>query len=385
MSSRFSLDHPAPAVAPLFEPVTVGPLHLKNRIVMAPMTRAFSPGGVPGPEVAAYYRRRAESGVGLIITEGTWVGHPGASNDPKVPRFHGMDALTGWAQVCREVHETGAKIMPQLWHIGGAPKSEVAEIYSDEAQREEDNERVSPSGLSRRGVPAGRAMTQADIEAVRDAFVAAAVEAHRLGFDGVELHGAHGYLLDLFFWPETNTRDDVYGGSAGARGQFVAEIVRGIKLQTSADFPVLLRISQWKIQDYGGQNWSSPEELEAFLAPLVAAGVDIFHCSQRRWWEPAFAGSPLNLAGLVKQITGKPTITVGSITLSNDFIASLMEGQTAAPEGLNDLVERVRNHEFDLVAIGRSLITNPDWAQLVASGRMEALRPFAAGALASLA
>jgi 2,4-dienoyl-CoA reductase-like NADH-dependent reductase (Old Yellow Enzyme family) len=191
-------------------------------------------------------------------------------------------------------------------------------------------------------------------------------------------------LLDQFFWHETNTRDDAYGGSAAARGQFVAEVVSGIKARTGADFPVILRISQWKIQDYGAQNWPSPEELDAFLAPLVAAGVDVFHCSQRRYWEPAFAGSPLNLAGWVKRITGRPVITVGSITLSTEFIATLMEGETATPRGLDDLVERVRGGEFDLVVIGRPLITNPDWPQLVASGRMDELRPFAAGALATI-
>ena len=385
MSGGFSVDNPVHEAAPLFEPVQVGTLCLKNRIVMAPMTRAFSPGGVPGPDVAAYYRRRAEGGVGLIITEGTWVGHAGASNDPQVPRFYGEDALAGWARVCREVHEAGAKIMPQLWHIGGAAKSEVAEIYSENAQAEEENERVSPSGLSRRGVAGGRAMTRSDIEAVRDAYIAAAVDARRLGFDGVELHGAHGYLLDQFFWHETNTRSDAYGGSTAARGEFVAEVVRGMKARAGADFPVILRISQWKIQDYAAQNWPSPGALEAFLAPLVAAGVDVFHCSQRRYWEPAFAGSPLNLAGWVKRITGRPAITVGSITLGTEFIATLMEGQTAVARGLGDLVERVRAGEFDLVAVGRPLITNPDWPQLVAAGRLDELQPFAAGALATLA
>ncbi len=383
--SGFSVDRPLPEVAPLFEPLSLGALHLKNRIVMAPMTRAFSPGGVPGADVCAYYRRRAEGGVGLIITEGSWVNHAGASNDPNVPRFYGGDALAGWAEICREVHEAGARIMPQLWHIGGAAKSEVAEIYSEHAQREEESDRVSPSGLSRGGVAGGRAMTQADIEAVHEAYVDAACHAQRIGFDGVELHGAHGYLLDQFFWHETNTRGDSYGGSAAARGQFVADMVRGIKARTGAAFPVILRISQWKIQDYAAQNWPSPEELAAFLSPLAAAGIDAFHCSQRRYWEPAFAGSPCNLAGWVKRLTGRPVITVGSITLSTEFIATLMQGQTAAPVGLHDLVERLRSKEFDLVAVGRALITNPDWPHLIASGQIETLRPFAAAALATLA
>src|SRR3954471_7386160 len=102
----------------LFRPFRVHDLKLANRIVMAPMTRSFSPGGVPGPDVAAYYRRRAEGGVGLILTEGTGVAHAAALSDAKVPRFHGADALAGWAQVLAGVHAAGGRIMPQLWHVG---------------------------------------------------------------------------------------------------------------------------------------------------------------------------------------------------------------------------------------------------------------------------
>src|ERR1700743_3109152 len=102
----------------LFQPLQIGALRLKNRIVMAPMTRYMSPGGVPGENVAAYYRRRAEGGTGLIISEGTWIPHPTASNDDKVPRFHGDDALAGWKRVVDEVHAAGAKMFPQLWHVG---------------------------------------------------------------------------------------------------------------------------------------------------------------------------------------------------------------------------------------------------------------------------
>ena len=102
----------------LFRPFRSGPLVLRNRIVMAPMTRSFSPDGVPGPNVAAYYRRRAENEVGLIISEGTLVHHPAAGNDPNVPSFHGATALAGWAQVAAEVHAGGGRIMPQLWHVG---------------------------------------------------------------------------------------------------------------------------------------------------------------------------------------------------------------------------------------------------------------------------
>src|SRR5512142_277602 len=103
---------------PLFKPFSLKNLRLANRIVMAPMTRAFSPGGVPGADVGAYYRRRAETGVGLILGEGPAINHPAAVSDPKIPRFHGDDALAGWAQVLAGVRAAGGRMMPQLWHVG---------------------------------------------------------------------------------------------------------------------------------------------------------------------------------------------------------------------------------------------------------------------------
>lgn len=381
MQESPSLEQPAPAVAALFEPVTLGSLELRNRLVMAPMTRAFSPGGVPGANVADYYRRRAEGGVGLVITEGTWVGHPSASNDPNVPKFYGEEALAGWGDVCRQVHEAGAKIVPQLWHVGAAAKSEVAEIYAGVA---DETERLGPSGLVKSGVEGGRTMIASEIEAVIEAYADAAGHAAALGFDGIELHGAHGYLVDQFFWHETNARSDGFGGDIAARTRFAADIVRRIRSRTSPDFPIILRFSQWKMQDYGARPWPTSKDLEAFLRPLVDAGVDIFHCSQRRYWDPEFVGSDLNLAGWTRKLSGKPTITVGSVTLSAEMIATLMEGETATPRSITDLVERLEREEFDLVAIGRALITNPDWPKVVASGRAADLGPFSVGALAHL-
>ena len=377
-----SLEQPDPSVAALFDPVMLGSLELRNRLVMAPMTRAFSPGGVPGPNVADYYRRRAEGGVGLIITEGTWVGHPSASNDPNVPNFFGEEALAGWREVCRQVHGAGAKIVPQLWHVGAAAKSEVAEIYADSVA--DETERLGPSGLVKAGVKGGRTMVASEIEAIVEAYADAAANAAALGFDGVEIHGAHGYLVDQFFWHETNARRDGFGGDVAARTRFAAEIVRRIRSRTSPDFPIILRFSQWKMQDYGARPWPTPNDLEAFLRPLVEAGVDIFHCSQRRYWDPEFVGSDLNLAGWTRKLSGKPTITVGSVSLSAEMISTLMEGETATPRAIVDLVERLEQQEFDLVAIGRALITNPDWPRVVASGHAGHLNPFSVGALAQL-
>jgi 2,4-dienoyl-CoA reductase-like NADH-dependent reductase (Old Yellow Enzyme family) len=364
-----------PRTATLFRPFTLGPLHLPNRIVMAPMTRGLSPGHVPGADVAEYYRQRAAGGTGLIITEGTYVNHPGAGFVPGVPYFHGEAALAGWRAVVEAVHGAGGRIFPQLWHVGltespGAPMNEFA---------------VGPSGIARTGEQVREPMTQADIDAVILAFGQAAADAERLGFDGVELHGAHGYLIDQFFWAATNHRGDHYGGDFVQRTRFAVAVVREVRRRVSASFPVCLRFSQWKLAHYDFKLATSPEELARFLEPLVDAGVDLFHCSQRRFWEPEYAGSPLNLAGWTKQLTGKPVITVGSVTLSSEFMSAAGFAANSGVTGIEELLERLGHDEFDLVAIGRSLIVNPAWAQLVRAGRLDELRPFAREALATLA
>jgi 2,4-dienoyl-CoA reductase-like NADH-dependent reductase (Old Yellow Enzyme family) len=364
------------SVAPLFKPFTLKDLTLSNRIVMAPMTRAKSPGGVPGPDVAAYYRRRAEGGVGLLVTEGTFVGHVAAGFDPNIPRFYRDDALAGWKRVAAEVHAAGGRIMPQLWHVGA--------VHGQHEKSLEGAPPMSPSGLFKPGHPDGVAMTQADIDAAVKGFGDSAQAAIELGFDGVELHGAHGYLIDQFFWEGTNQRTDGYGGSIQARTRFGAEIVREVRRRIGPDFPLILRIAQWKLQDYTARLAQTPQELEQFLKPLVDAGVDIFHCSQRRFWEPEFPGSTLNLAGWTKKLTGKPTITVGSVTLSEEFMTTFQSDQPATVTGIDELLDRLDRGEFDLVAIGRALLSNPDWPRQVQNGGLAGLKAFRKEELAQL-
>jgi 2,4-dienoyl-CoA reductase-like NADH-dependent reductase (Old Yellow Enzyme family) len=356
----------------LFTPFAVRQLNLANRIVMAPMTRSFSPGGVPGRDVAAYYRRRAEGGVGLIVTEGTYIPHPSSGFDPRVPHMYGDEALAGWREVVNQVHDAGGRIFSQLWHVGMA-YNPPAGLHA-----------VGPSGLKKPGEAVGEPMTQAGIDAVIEAYGAAAVNAKQVGFDGIELHGAHGYLIDQFFWEGTNQRTDRYGGDLVSRTRFGVEVVKEVRGKIGPAFPLALRFSQWKLQNYDAKLARTPAELGAFLEPLCAAGVDLFHCSTRRFREPEFAGSNLNLAGWTKKLTGKPTITVGSVTLGDDFTKSFATNEDASITGIDELLERLERGEFDLVAVGRSLIANPAWPAQVRSGALNELRPFNRSVLAQL-
>ncbi|SOD85687.1 NADH:flavin oxidoreductase [Streptomyces sp. Ag109_G2-15] len=360
----------------LSRPISLNGLTVPNRIVMAPMTRMFSPGGIPGEDVLSYYARRAAAGVGLIVTEGTYVGHESAGQSDRVPRFHGEEQLAGWAKVAEAVHAAGGAIVPQLWHIGMVRKQGDAP-YPDAPA-------VGPSGLVTEGAePTGKVMTQQDLDDVVAAYAEAAADAERIGFDGVEIHGAHGYLLDQFLWAGTNRRTDAYGGDLVARTKFSAEIVAAVREAVSPDFPVLFRYSQWKQQDYGARLAETPEELEAILTPLAAAGVDAFHASTRRYWLPEFDGSDLNLAGWTKKLTGKPVITVGSVGLDGDFI-NAFQGEGSPVKGIDNLLDRLEADEFDMVAVGRALLQDPEWAAKVLADRFDELKPYDAAALQTL-
>jgi len=364
--------------AALFKPFSVKSLRLKNKTVMAPMTRAFSPNNVPGKEVAAYYRRRAEGNVGLIITEGTFISHKAANGYENVPAIHGAEALAGWKHVVDEVHAAGGKIAPQLWHVGSVRKLGIGP--------DKDVPAYSPSGLFKPGAENGVAMTQADIDEVVASFAQAALDAKNIGFDAIEVHGAHGYLVDQFFWQGTNQRDDKYGGSLENRTRFGVEIVQAIRAAVGEDFTIIFRFSQWKQQDYSAKLCQTPEELSLFLNLLSDAGVDVFHASTRRFWVSEFDGSELNLAGWTKKLTDKPVITVGNVGLDADFIG---EGNkdlsgTSNPTGIDELLTRLGNNEFDLVAIGRALLVDPDWVNKIGINAIEEIKPFTKKSLMSL-
>ncbi|MCL6362394.1 NADH:flavin oxidoreductase [Pectobacterium polaris] len=363
----------------LFRPFTLKGLTLPNRIVMAPMTRGMAENGIPGPAQAEYYRRRAEGGVGLILTEGTVVDRPASRNMSGIPLFHGEAALAGWDAVAKAVHAAGGRIGPQIWHTG----STHGRGWEPDAPVE------SPSGLVGPDEPRGVVMTEEDIADTVAAFARAAADAKRLGFDTLELHGAHGYLIDQFFWPGTNKREDAFGGATiRERSRFAAAIIRAVRAAVGEDFPLILRVSQWKQQDYSARLASSPQEMTDWLAPLVEAGVDVLHCSQRRFWEPEFpevdGAEGLNFAGWAKKLTGAATISVGSVGLTSDFFAAF-GGEGSGTAALDNLYARMEREEFDLIAVGRVLLSDAQWVQKVRSGQTDKLRGFDAADLAVLA
>jgi 2,4-dienoyl-CoA reductase-like NADH-dependent reductase (Old Yellow Enzyme family) len=355
----------------LFTPFQCRALTTRNRFVMAPMTRYCSPNGTPTDAVIRYYHRRAQAEVGLIISEGAGIDRPESRAVESVPGFCGDAALREWQRLAAEVHAAGGKMAPQLWHVGGCADYN----YPDAPHAP----LVSPSGWIGAQVRGGRAMSEEDIADTVSSYARAVHDARRLGFDAVEIHGAHGYLIDQFFWAETNRRKDRYGGdSMTQRARFAVELLKAARREAGEDLPLILRISQWKIAAYDTQVAHSPQELEAWCGPLADAGVDIFHCSQRSFWAAEFPGSDLNFAGWVRKLTGRPTVTVGSVGLMTDLFDNFETGRCSAPNvgRLSDLAARFERGDFDLIAVGRALLADPFWVVKVKHGRFSELRPY---------
>lgn len=340
-------------LAPLITPFECGSLTLSNRFVMSPMTRQCSPDGIPGDDVAAYYTRRATAKVGLVITEGVGVDHPsaighGSMGEENIPALHGETALAGWRKVVESVHGAGGKIIPQLWHMGGIRQEGTPPHRQAKSMRPND-------------------MSEVEIAEIIAAFACSAANAKAVGFDGVALHGGHGYLIDSFLWSGTNARQDAWGGDITRRTRFAAELVKAVRVAVGPDFPIMFRISQWKLQNYEAKLAETVEELAVIVEALAAAGVDIFDVSTRVFSVPAFAGSDMGLAGWVKKLSGKPTMTVGGIGFDKELAASFAE-PTQAIDNLGEVVRRFKGGEYDLVALGRALLMDPAWVLKAQAG-----------------
>ena len=358
---------------PLFQPLRIRSLELSNRIVMSPWTRTYSIEGVPGRDVADYYRRRAEGGTGLIVTEGVAIDHETAVDHANVPNLHTPAAQAGWRKVVDDVHAAGGKIVPQLWHVGP--------LWGAMTQMDPSLKPMRPSGewgplgvtsysaaYVERAQASTEAMTEQDIQDVIDAYVRSAKHAVELGFDGIAIHGGHGYLLDSFFWEGTNQRDDAWGGDLERRTRFPAAVVAAIRAAIGPDLPIIYRFSQHKQQDFTAKIAETPEELGVILGALVDAGVDVLDASIRRFDVPAFEGSDLSLAGWAKKLTGAVTMAVGSVGIGKSLRDSRIEGVAPVVDNIPQLEERIGSGEFDLIAIGRLHLADPALATTLRAG-----------------
>ena len=381
-------------IAPLLEPMKIRGIELPNRVIMSPMSRSASPGGVPGADVAAYYRKRADGGVGTIFTEAVCIEHPGAigefgMGDGRTPYLWGEAALAGWRRVVREVHAAGSLIFPQLMHLGVMKRPGSGGAYREDQVGGPSGfwgPAGRPTGLDAETIDAldrpGRALSESEIVEIIGAYAASARNAKTVGFDGIALHGGHGYLIDNFLWEGTNARSDRWGGDHVQRTRFAVEVVRAVRAAVGEDMPISFRYSQWKPQDFTARLARSPRELEEILGPIADAGVDIFEASTRDFADPAFEDSSSSLAGWTRKLTGKPTAMVGGVAVRRGKFDSTL----TPPETIDNLVEIMERHargEFDLLAVGRALLNDPQWLRKARSG--DPFLPFDPACLRALA
>ncbi|MGZ0747063.1 oxidoreductase [Haloparvum sp. AD34] len=332
---------------PLFDDVTVDDLHLDNRLALAPMTRTSATAdGHATTQMRDYYAKFARGGFSLLVTEGV---HPDTAHSQGYDNQPGLatDAqAASWEPVVDAVHDEGSAVLAQLMHAGALSQGNR---YEDET--------VAPSAVSPKGeqlpiyggegeFPTPRALDVDELDEIRAAFVAAAERAVDAGFDGVEVHGANGYLLDQFLTDYTNERDDEYGGSVANRVRFPAEVVEAVVEATPADFVVGVRASQTKVND-DAHEWADEAQAETVFGALTDAGADYVHVTEPDVRTPAIGDEGPTLTELAAEHADAPVIANGSL---------------GAPEDARDAVAA----GADLVAQATPALANPDWPNRVA-------------------
>lgn len=338
-----------PTLQKLFSPIRLGAIDLAHRVVMAPLTRLRSeqPGDVPGPLMVEYYGQRASEG-GLIVTEATTVtisgrGHLGA------PGIYSAEQVEGWKTVTEAVHAKGGRILLQLWHVG---RVSHVDMTGGEAP-------VGPSSLSFEGlaftkngwVPASpnRALESDEISGVIDAYRQGARRAKLAGFDGVEIHGANGYLVDQFLQDGSNHRTDGYGGSPARRARFLLEVTDAAVSVWGHD-RVGVRISPGT--KFNSMSDSNPDVTFGYVAErLNEFGLAYLHVI-----EPRMYGSKLVENGLP---------AIASTQMRKGFKGSIITAGGFEPDTAESALQR---GEADLVAFGRYFISNPDLPKRIRQG-----------------
>ncbi|KAA5830682.1 NADH:flavin oxidoreductase [Saccharopolyspora hirsuta] len=339
------------SIHPALTPVRIGGTELPNRAVIAPMSRVSTAGdGVPTAQMADYYGGFARGGFGLITTEGTYTDDEHSQAYPDQPGITAAAHVAGWREVVRAVHDAGGRIALQLMHAG--------------ALSQLDRRSIAPSAVAPKGakMPAygggsgpfrtPEAATEEQIAQAVAGFAAAAARAREAGFDGVEVHGANGYLVDQFLTTYTNLREDRYGGSPQRRARFAAEVLRAVRGAVGPDFPVGIRLSQTKVNDFGYRWPGGVGEAEVIFDSVAAAGADYLHLASegRDWAESAELAPGVTITRLAKERTGLPVIANGGMHEPARAESVLAAG------------------EADLVALGRGALANPDWPRLLADG-----------------
>jgi 2,4-dienoyl-CoA reductase-like NADH-dependent reductase (Old Yellow Enzyme family) len=335
----------------LFSSTAIGDVGLGNRVAVAPMTRVSATAdGMPTDRIGAYYKVFADGGFGLLITEGLYIDEQTSQGYLFQPGIANRAQAAAWARVVEGVHASGAKFFAQLMHAGSQSQGNphTSTTWGPSAVRPKGEQLAMYRGSGPFQIP--ETMTAEHIGNVRAAFVAAARMARDAGFDGVEIHGANGYLLDAFLTDYLNTRTDGYGGSVANRVRFAAEVCSDAAAAVGADIAVGIRISQGKVSD-NDHRWAGGEDdaAEIFTA-LADTGIDYIHTTEYRALAPAFSNTAKSLATLAKLYSRLSVIANGHLDDPRDAATMIDSGAA------------------DVVALAKPALANRDWPHRVRTG-----------------
>ncbi len=332
----------------LFEPGRIGSLELKNRLIMPPMaTNYATKDGQVTERQIEYYAERAKGGIGLVIVEVACVDAPVGKGFTGQIRIDDDRFITGLSELAKAIKRHGAKAAIQLHHAGRQTSSRIT-----------GHQPVAPSPIAQPDGEQPRALTAEQAGVLVEAFAEAARRAKRAGFDGVEIHGAHGYLISQFLSPLSNHRNDDYGGSLENRARFLLEVIKAARSQVGNDYPLWCRLSAVEM----GVDGITVEETQTVARLAEKAGVDAIHVSAHQVG-PA-RRPPMALptcyfvpwAQAIKEVVSVPVIAVSRIP----------------PEIAEDVI---KGGKADFISIGRQLLVDPYLPQKVQEGRLEDIRP----------
>lgn len=346
-----SPTHHGSTMHPALAPLSTSIFHLSCRAIVAPMSRVSAlPDGTPTAAMVDYYRSFATGGFGLVITEGTYPEARYGRAYDRQPGLCSAEHVAGWRPIVDAVHAAGAPMLAQLMHAGALSQC-LTETRAPSA--------VTPKGTKMPAYggdgpfPTPHAMSRDDIARTLDAFAAAARNAAHAGFDGVEIHGANGYLVDQFFTAELNERADEYGGSVAARAQFALDVLRAVRSSVPTAFVVGLRVSQGKVNDLGYRWTDGRAHARELFTALRRERLDFLHVASEGlpWNEDADLGDGITVTGVAREVLGVPVIANGGLHDPALAARVLVEGHA------------------DLIALGRGALANPDWPRRLAEGR----------------
>jgi 2,4-dienoyl-CoA reductase-like NADH-dependent reductase (Old Yellow Enzyme family) len=325
----------------IFSPLQIKNFTIHNRLGVAPMTRMSSPGGsIPRPDVFDFLVRRAKNGAGLVFTEAIVTDYESSQGYPNQSRILNQQQIDAWQPVVEKIRSHGAVSIMQMFHCGRMAWPEI-----NPANRSIAPSPVAPrqdNPLTGAPYPVPEQMSHFDIEHVINGFVETARGAMAAGFDGVEIHGAHGYLINQFLSSYSNQRTDEYGDSIENRCRFAREVIRAVRQVMPGDRLLTFRISNWGIADMEVSLFNSREEWQEMIKLISNEEIDMISVSTYDFQAKVF-DTDLNMSQLTRQATDLPLMICGQI-----------HDRQSAGEALRDA---------DIALSAKSFLLNPNWVE----------------------